>query len=85
MDAKITLSFDKQIIEKAKRYAESQNISLSRLMEHLLDKITSKQYQSLEDFPVADWVNSVAEGKVEYISSPKKRSSIKYEYKNRKK
>jgi len=85
MDAKITLSFDKQIIEKAKRYAVSQNISLSRLMEHLLDKITSNQYQSLEDFPVADWVNSVAEGKTEYITSPKKRLSIKDEYKNRKK
>ena len=85
MDAKITLSFDKQIIEKAKRYAESQNISLSRLMEHLLDKITSNHYQSLEDFPVADWVNSVAAGTAEYKTSPKKRSSIKDEYKKRKK
>ncbi len=85
MDAKITLSFDKHIIEKAKKYAESQNISLSRLMELLLDKITSNQYKSLEDFPVADWVNSVAEGNVEYKTSPKKRSSIKDEYKNRKK
>ena len=85
MDAKITLSFDKQIIEKAKRYAEAQNISLSRLMELLLDKITSNQYQSLEDFPVADWVNSVAEGKVSYKSTSKSRSSIKDEYKNRKK
>ncbi len=84
MDAKISLSFDKQIIEKAKRYAENQNISLSRLMEHLLDKITSNQYQSLEDFPVADWVNAVAEGNTEYRTS-KKRSSVKDEYKNRKK
>ncbi|MBL7936123.1 MAG: hypothetical protein JNM51_09995 [Bacteroidia bacterium] len=85
MDAKITLSFDKQIIEKAKRYAETQNISLSRLMEHLLDKITSNQYQSLEDFPVSDWVNSVAEGNAEYKTTPKKRSALKNEYKNRKK
>ena len=85
MDAKITLSFDKQIIEKAKRYAYSQNISLSRLMEHLLDKITSNQYQSLEDFPVADWVNSVAEGAAEYKTTSKKRSSLKDEFKNRKK
>ncbi len=85
MDAKITLSFDKQIIEKAKRYAESQNISLSRLMEHLLDKITSNQYKSLEDFPVADWVNAVAEGKAEYATPSKKRTSLKDEYKNRKK
>ncbi len=85
MDAKITLSFDKQIIEKAKRYAESQNISLSRLMEHLLGKITSNQYQSLEDFPLADWVNEVAEGSAEYKTSSKKRPLIKEEYRNRKK
>ncbi len=85
MDAKITLSFDKNIIEKAKRYAEKQNISLSRLMEHLLDKITSNQYKSLEDFPVADWVNTIAEGKSEYVTPSKKRTSLKDEYKNRKK
>lgn len=85
MDAKITLSFDKKVIENAKRYAERQNISLSRLMEFLLDKITSNQYASLEDLPVSDWVNAVAEGKAEYITKPKKRSRLKAEYMNRKK
>ena len=85
MDAKITLSFDKQIIERAKQYAEAQNISLSRLMEFLLDKITSNQYSSLEDLPVSDWVNAVAEGKAVYVSKAKKRSKLKDEYKNRKK
>lgn len=85
MDAKITLSFDKHIIEKAKRYAESHNISLSRMLELLLDKITSNQYQSLEDFPVSDWVNEIAEGPAEYISANKKQKSHKDEYRNRKK
>ena len=85
MDAKITLSFDKQVIERAKQYADTQNISLSRLMEFLLDKITSNQYNSLEDLPVSDWVNAVAEGKAEYITKPKKRSKLKDEYHNRKK
>ncbi len=85
MDAKVTLSFDKHIIEKAKRYAESQNMSLSRLMELLLDKITSNHYQSLEDFPVSDWVQVVAEGPAEYISKPKKRARLKAEYLRRKK
>ena len=33
MDAKVTLSFDAQIIEKAKTYAQSQGLSLSRLTE----------------------------------------------------
>ena len=84
MDAKITLSFDKQIIEKAKLYAESQNVSLSRLMELVLDKITSNQYKSLEDFPVSDWVNAVSEGKADYITSPKKNKILQAQYKNRK-
>jgi len=84
MDAKVTLSFDKKVIEKAKQYAESQNMSLSRLMEFLLDKITSNQYASLDDFPVSDWVNAVAEGKAEYITKPKKNAALKEEYKNRK-
>jgi len=80
MDAKITLSFDARVIERAKKYAESQNISLSRLMEMLLDKITSKQYASLEDFPIADWVSQLAEGKPEYHTRPRKRSKMKDEY-----
>ncbi|MGQ0827549.1 MAG: DUF6364 family protein [Bacteroidota bacterium] len=84
MDAKITLSFDKKVIERAKQYAEHQNISLSRLMEFLLDKITSAQYASLEDLPVSDWVNAVAEGQAEYITKPKKGSKLKAEYMNRK-
>ncbi|MCW3082717.1 MAG: hypothetical protein JWP12_83 [Bacteroidetes bacterium] len=84
VDAKITLSFNKQVIERAKIYAESQNMSLSRLMEFLLDKITSNQYASLDDFPVSDWVSAVAEGQAEYHAKPKKSSKLKEEYKNRK-
>ena len=85
MDAKVTLSFDKQVIERAKRYAESQNISLSRLMELLLDKITTKQYASLEDFPVSDWVSMVSQGVPEYHIKPRKRSKMKEEFRSRKK
>lgn len=84
MDAKITLSFDQRVIEKAKKYAEAHNISLSRLMEFLLDRITSKQYKSLEDFPIADWVSQLSDGAPEY-RSPRKRSKIKEEYYNSRK
>jgi len=80
MDAKITLSFDKSVIEQAKQYAESQNISLSRLMEFLLRKITSGNYQTLEDFPVSEWVNQVAEGDAEYTTRPRSRKSLKKEF-----
>jgi hypothetical protein len=80
MDAKITLSFDKSVIEQAKQYTESQNISLSRLMEFLLRKITSGNYQTLEDFPVSEWVSQVAEGGAEYITRPRSRKSLKKEF-----
>lgn len=85
MDAKITLSFDRAIIERAKKYAEAQNMSLSRMMELILDKITTKQYDSLEDFPISDWVNVIAEGKVEYKTAAKNRKKMKDEYYTRKK
>jgi len=80
MDAKITLSFDETVIKKAKNYAENNNISLSRLTEFLLRKVTSNTYQSLEDLPISDWVNIVAEGEVEYKTKPRKNKDAKNEY-----
>jgi hypothetical protein len=85
MDAKVTLSFNKNIIEKAKHYAESHNMSLSRMLELILDKITTNQYASIEDFPISDWVNTLAEGKAEYVTSQKSRKKLKSEYYSRKK
>ncbi|AWW32261.1 hypothetical protein DN752_20120 [Echinicola strongylocentroti] len=67
MDTKITLSFEKETINKAKDFAKKNNISLSRLTEYLYDQITSGNYQSLEELPIADWVSQVAEGEASYI------------------
>ena len=80
MDAKITLSFDESVINKAKRYADENNISLSRLTEFLLNKVTSKNYQSLEDFPISDWVSMVGEGQAKYQTKARKNKDIKSEY-----
>jgi hypothetical protein len=80
MDAKVTLSFDETVIKKAKNYAENNNISLSRLTEFLLRKVTSNPYQSLEDLPISDWVNIVAEGEVVYQTKAKKNKDLKAEY-----
>lgn len=85
MDAKVTLSFNRSIIEKAKEYAEGHNISLSRLVEFLLKKATAENYQSLEDIPVADWVHMVSEGTTEYQNKPKSRKDLKSEYYSSKK
>jgi hypothetical protein len=79
MDTKVTLSFDKDVIDRAKTFAEEHNISLSRLTEYLYTQITSKNYKSLEDLPVSDWVDFVAEGHIEYRKSAS-RKDLKDEF-----
>ncbi|MFM9840062.1 MAG: DUF6364 family protein [Cyclobacteriaceae bacterium] len=80
MDAKLTLSFDDEIITRAKKFADANNISLSRLTEFLYSKMTQVRYKQLEDLPVADWVSMVAEGQVEYLTKARSRHSLKKEY-----
>ncbi|MEP6795187.1 MAG: DUF6364 family protein [Saprospiraceae bacterium] len=48
MNTRLTLSIDKRIIEKSKKYAASQNSSLSDLIESYLISITSKSVESIE-------------------------------------
>jgi macrodomain Ter protein organizer (MatP/YcbG family) len=43
MDAKLTLSLNKKIIEQAKKYAKKKNISLSRLIETYLSKASQQE------------------------------------------
>ncbi|PZX48920.1 DUF6364 family protein [Algoriphagus chordae] len=79
MDTKVTLSFDKDVIDRAKSFAEENNISLSRLTEYLYTQITSKNYKSLENLPVSDWVDFVAKGRIEYRRTPN-RKDLKDEF-----
>ena len=80
MDAKITLSFDEQVILDAKEYANANGISLSRLTEFLFRKIVSGQFKELEDFPVSDWVTMLSEGEVEYTKSKKSKADLKKDF-----
>jgi hypothetical protein len=75
MDTKVTLSFNEEIINQAKKYAADNNISLSRLIEFLLLKVTTKSYQSLEDFPISEWVSQVAEGEAVYHTKRNRKAS----------
>jgi len=79
MDAKVTLSFDASVIQSAKRYAEKQNISLSRLTEFLYRQLESNEYRSLEELPISHWVSMIAEGEAEYKTRGRKKT-IKEEY-----
>ncbi len=78
MDTKVTLHFDQEVIEAAKKFAASQNISLSRLTEFLFKKITSETYKSLEELPISDWVSQVAEGEAEYKRRSRKDPKNKF-------
>ena len=83
METKLTLHFDKGVIESAKAFAADNNISLSRLTEFLYRQIASGNYKTLEDFPVADWVTQVAEGEAVY--KKRTRKSTKDEFFNQQK
>jgi hypothetical protein len=50
MNTKLTLSLDKDIIERSKIYAREHNMSLSSLVENLLLKIIS-EYREKNDRP----------------------------------
>jgi hypothetical protein len=80
METKLTLHFDQEVIEKAKKFAADNNISLSRLTEYLYRQITSGNYKTIEEFPVSEWVNQVAEGEAVY--KRRSRKELKDEYLN---
>lgn len=80
MDTKITLSFNEEVISRAKKFADSHDISLSRLTEFLYRRITSGHYQSLEELPVTEWIHKLAEGETEYHTKSRPRKALKNEY-----
>lgn len=79
MDAKITLSFDAEVITKAKEFAAQNGISLSRLTEFIFAQMTSQNYKTIDELPVADWVNSVADERPKY-GIHKSRKKLKSEF-----
>lgn len=63
MDAKLTLKLDKEVIDRAKEYASSQNRSLSRLIESYLKSLINKEYQqSVSDAEISPYVKSLKTG-----------------------
>ncbi|MAP81545.1 MAG: hypothetical protein CL526_10710 [Aequorivita sp.] len=59
MDKKLTLSLDKSIIESAKNYAKSNNISLSKLIESYLTTLTKQKKNSTEITPLVESLSGV--------------------------
>ena len=61
MDTKLTLSVDKAIIEKAKDYAKSHKISLSRLIESYLASLISRKDSDIAITPLVESLSGVIE------------------------
>ncbi len=59
MDKKLTLSLDKTIIESAKKYAKSNNISLSKLIESYLQSLTKRNEDTSEITPLVESLSGV--------------------------
>lgn len=85
MDTKITLRFDESVIEAAKKFADKNNISLSRLTEFLYKKMTTANYYTIESLPISDWINILSEGETEYQRSATSRKAMKDDYFNNRK
>lgn len=49
MDTKLTIRLDSEIIERAKKYASDQKISLSKLVETYLDSISKSTTDESDD------------------------------------
>lgn len=59
MDKKLTLSLNEKIIETAKHYAKSNNISLSKLIESYLSTLTKKEKKDPEITPLVESLSGV--------------------------
>lgn len=63
MDTKLTIKLNKDVIDKAKEYASSQNRSLSRLIESYLKTLIYKENaQNDEKIEISPFVKSMQTG-----------------------
>lgn len=64
MDTKLTIKLNKQVIERAKAYASSQQKSLSRLIEsYLTSLVTHRIDTDNEKIQISPFVKSISSGK----------------------
>ncbi len=74
MTTKLTLSVDKEVVRKAKRYAKGQRKSLSQLVSNYLDFISSQARQPPEIDPeVLEASGQIPPDKIPELKDPKYR------------
>lgn len=61
METKLTLRIKKNVIEKAKEYAQKQKISLSKMIEVYLESVTNSHENEVETTPLVDSLSGIIE------------------------
>ena len=61
METKLTLRLNDNVIERAKNYAHSHKISLSRMIESYLDSLTKQETSEIEITPLVKSLSGVIE------------------------
>jgi len=59
MDAKLTIRLNQEVIENAKKYAASQNRSLSRLIESYLSSLVETEKESNSQVTITPFVKNL--------------------------
>ena len=59
MNTKLTLNLEQDIIEKAKHYAKSHRISLSKMIENYLQKITNDNEEKEKITPLVKSLSGI--------------------------
>ena len=61
MNTKLTLKLNKEVIERAKKYASNQQLSLSKIVEAYLQSLTNEKNN--EGLEISPFVKSISTGK----------------------
>lgn len=59
MNSKLTLKLNISVIEKAKKYAKDNNVSLSRMIENYLQAITEREHKEIKISPLVESLTGV--------------------------
>ena len=59
MNTKLTLNIEKEIIEEAKIYAKSHQVSLSKLIENYLNSLTRETKKQLSVSPLVESLTGI--------------------------
>jgi hypothetical protein len=81
MDTKLTLSIDKKVIEKAKQYARSKRVSLSKLIEAYLLSVTSEKEENKDISPLVKSLTGVIDLPADYDYKDDYSGHLKDKYK----